>query len=622
MKQKTMNIRSIALLLLLPICFFTLPPDACAQPEPVMKSVFTDSAAGMPVPFPYYPRPQLERPEWMNLNGKWEYLGGKDKPDPLTAEVIPSFGHAEKITVPYPPESFLSGIERKQEINMWYRRTFILPEPFHGRRILLHFGAVDHQAAVFINNSKVATHTGGYESFTVDITAQVKRGENVLVVGASDRNDGRTVSGKNGPRGDYTFTSGIWQTVWLEPASKLYIDNIRITPDPSRKRVCIEVHANGDGYVTAVASAGGKEVGRVRGSGGRELLMDIKDPVLWSPDHPFLYDLSIRLEDKKGKEADQVKSYFGMRSVALGEVNGVVRPLLNGMFVFQLGLLDQGYWPDGIYTAPTDEALKYDIVLAKRAGFNLIRKHMKTEPQRWYYWCDKLGILVWQDMPAIWYPDEDTATVRRRFREEWREIIDQHYNAPSIITWVPFNENWGAFEVKEMTSWTKHYDPTRLVNGNSGFNNNPSYQKPYGDPGNGDYVDTHIYVGPYGASAPDGNRAAALGEFGGLGLFIRGHLYPVAHNAYEMMVSGKALTDKYVLLLTEVEELMKYEGLSAAIYTQTTDVEHEINGLVTYDRAVEKMDLNRVYQINTAVIRSGKELNSALPQKKGKNTAN
>jgi Glycosyl hydrolases family 2, TIM barrel domain len=253
--------------------------------------------------------------------------------------------------------------------------------------------------------------------------------------------------------------------------------------------------------------------------------------------------------------------------------------------------------------------LKFDIEESKKAGFNLIRKHMKTEPQRWYYWCDKLGLMVWQDMPCIWYQDEDTAVVRSRFRNEWKEIIDEHYNAPSIVTWVAFNENWGAFDVKEITNWTKQYDPSRLVNGNTGFNNNPSWQKAYGDPGNGDYVDTHIYVGPYDASVPDGKRAASLGEFGGVGLFVRDHLYPVANNAYDMMATKEDLANRYILLLNEVEQLVKYKGLSVAIYTQTTDVEHEINGILTYDREVEKMDLQQVNAINSAVIKSSKELN-------------
>ncbi|HVW58974.1 MAG TPA: glycoside hydrolase family 2 TIM barrel-domain containing protein, partial [Puia sp.] len=252
-----------------------------------------------------------------------------------------------------------------------------------------------------------------------------------------------------------------------------------------------------------------------------------------------------------------------------------------------------------------DEALKSDLLLTKEAGFNLIRKHMKTEPQRFYYWADKLGLLVWQDMPAIWYQDEDTALNRQRFRTELKAIMDDHYNSPCIITWVPFNENWGAFDVKEITDWVKRYDPSRLVNGNSGFNNNPSYQKAYGDPGNGDYVDTHVYVGPDHASIPDDHRAASLGEFGGVGLFARGHMWPVENNAYDYATTRTTLTDRYVLLMDQVEQLMRYRGLSVAIYTQTTDVEHEINGLLTYDRAVRKMDIARVREVNRAVIKAG-----------------
>ena len=298
-----------------------------------------------------------------------------------------------------------------------------------------------------------------------------------------------------------------------------------------------------------------------------------------------------------------------MRDIKLGNVNGVIRPLLNNKFVMQLGLLDQGYWPDGILTPPTEEALKYDIAFTKKAGFNLIRKHMKTEPKRFYYWADKLGLLVWQDMPAIWYQHEDTAKVRSAFRKELQTMIDDLYNSPSIITWVPFNENWGAFDVKEITDWVKQLDPSRLVNGNSGFNNNPGYQKAAGDPGNGDFVDTHIYVGPYGASKPDGKRAASLGEFGGVGLFVRGHMWPVENNAYDYEATSDRLTDRYVLLMDQVEQLMRYQGLSIAVYTQTTDVEHEVNGVLTYDRAVEKMDIKRVKAVNEAVINAGNELN-------------
>ena len=357
---------------------------------------------------------------------------------------------------------------------------------------------------------------------------------------------------------------------------------------------------------------GKKEVARAQGTAGTALSVPIANPKPWSPDSPFLYDLKLTLTAPNGQISDEVMSYAGMRDIQLGKVNGVVRPLLNGQFVMQLGLLDQGYWPDGILTAPTEEALKFDIEYTKKAGYNLIRKHMKTEPQRFYYWADKMGLLVWQDMPAIWYPNEDTLVTRATFRHELKAIMDDHYNSPSIICWVPFNENWGAFDVANITDWVKRYDPSRLVNGNSGFNNNPSYQTAYGDPKNGDFVDTHIYVGPNKASEPDEKRAASLGEFGGVGLFVRGHMWPVENNAYAYEPTKTALTDRYVLLLDQVEQLMRYRGLSVAIYTQTTDVEHEVNGVLTYDRAVEKMDTDRIRAINQAVIQAGLRL---VPQK-------
>jgi hypothetical protein len=544
---------------------------------------------------------------------KWDYQGGQQLASALNPSKPIAFDrNVQQILVPYCPESVLSGIEQNQQINMWYQKHFEIPASWKEKQVILHFDAVDHDATVFVNGKKAGTHAGGYAAFSFNITPYLKTGNNVLIVAAHDLNDGRTPSGKNGPRGDYTFSSGIWQAVWLEPVNKNYIKNIRLLPDLANSRLKVLVEAGevtGQATVSAVASEDQRVVARVKGESGTAFYIPIPNPRLWSPDEPFLYDLKLSLQDKNGNVTDQIISYFGMRDVRLGKVNGVVRPLLNGKFVMQIGLLDQGYWPDGILTAPTEEALKYDLEFTKRAGFNLIRKHMKTEPQRFYYWADKLGLLVWQDMPAIWYPQEDTTKTRSAFRTELKAVIDDHYNAPSIITWVPFNENWGAFDVKEITDWVKQYDPSRLVNGNSGFNNNPDYQKAYGDPGNGDFVDTHIYIGPKNASVPDDKRAASLGEFGGLGLFVRNHMWPVENNAYGYEPTKPALTDRYILLLDQVEQLMKYKGLSVAVYTQTTDVEHEVNGLLTYDRAFEKMETERIKQVNQAVINEGKKIN-------------
>jgi hypothetical protein len=585
-----------------------LPWSRVSAQEAVLPTAWTKTALAAAVPFPEYPRPQLQRGDWLCLNGKWDYQGGKNVADALDPERPVSFDKkAEQILVPYCPESVLSGIRRSQETNMWYRRSFTLPSGWKNKQVVIHFEAVAHHATLFVNGHKAGRHAGSYDDFSLDITSFLVNGENTLVVAVQDLNDGRVPSGKSGPRGDYTYCSGIWQTVWLEPVNKNHIEHIRLLPDLVNSRLQVLVSSAGSGKVTVIAFDGGKPVSQAQSSSGVSFYLPLRSPKLWSPDDPFLYDLTIRLEDANGS-VDEVKSYFGMRDIKLGKANGVVRPLINGKFILQLGLLDQGYWPDGILTAPTEEALKYDLQWTKNAGFNLIRKHMKTEPQRFYYWADKLGLFVWQDMPAIWYPDEDTARTRGEYRKELKALIDEHYNSPSIITWVPFNENWGAFDVRQITDWVKQYDPSRLVNGNSGFNNNPSYQKAYGDPGNGDYVDTHIYVGPYGASIPDEHRAASLGEFGGVGLFIRGHMWPVANNAYDYEPTRARLTDRYVFLLDEVEQLMRYKGLSVAIYTQTTDVEHEVNGLLTYDRAVEKMEMDRVRAVNEAVIKASYSL--------------
>lgn len=571
-----------------------------------LPTPWSREALAAEVPLSEYPRPQMVRSEWLCLNGMWQYIGGEKAPEAKDAQTAVKFEkYTEKIRVPFPPESDLSGIKRKQEVNMWYKRTFSVPSKWKGKNVLLHFGAVDHEATVFVNGKKVGTHKGSYDAFSFDITDALKKGDNELVVAAWDPNDGRVPSGKNGPRGDYTFNSGIWQTVWLEPVAKQHIGSLKLIPEVENNRLAVTVVADDDAQVYVAAFDGGKKVSEAKGKTNDCFYLPIKDAKLWSPDSPFLYDLKVELRTKGGKTIDAVGSYFGMRSCTVGKVDGVLRPLLNSKFVFHLGPLDQGYWPDGIFTAPTDEALFYDIQLAKRCGFNMIRKHIKVEPQRWYYHCDKIGLMVWQDMPNIWEPDDaDSLEVRSEFRRELKVIMDQHMSCPSIVTWVPFNENWGAFEVKEIAEEVKAYDPTRWCNGMSGYNYAPGYRPAYGDPGNSDFVDIHTYgkITPKDMAKPTDTRIASLGEFGGKGLFVRGHMWPVRNDAYDMKTSVRELTDTYVYLLTEVEQMKNYYGLSAAVYTQTTDLEHEINGLVTYDRKVEKMELDRVKEINEGVI--------------------
>lgn len=580
--------------------------------EFTLPTPWSGDAASASVPLPEYPRPQMVRQDWLNLNGEWEYMGGPGLANPMEVATPPAFpAKPERVKVPFPPESDLSGIKRAGETFLWYRRTVSVPSEWKGKNVSLNFGAVDRDCKVFVNGRLAGTHSGGYDSFSFDITKLLKNGENTVVVGAYDPNDGKAPSGKNGPRGDYVFTSGIWQTVWMEPVEKNHVTSLRLIPDLKGGRLSVTAYASGDeskSLVEAIAMAEGVEVAKAVGKPGESFDLKVKNPRTWSPDDPFLYDLTVRLKDGKGKIVDEVSSYFGMRSIELGKVDGVTRPLLNGEFVFQIGLLDQGYWPDGAFTAPTDEALLYDIELAKRSGFNVIRKHIKVEPQRWYYHCDRLGLMVWQDMPNVWEPDgADSLEVRGRFRSELKTMIDQHVNSPSIVIWVPFNENWGAFEAKEIGDWVKSYDPTRLVNAMSGFNYAPGYRPAYGDPGNGDFMDRHHYglIRP-GDDMPkaEEKRAASLGEFGGKGLFVRDHMWPVRNDAYDMMINKEQLTDTYVYMLNELEQLVKYFGLSAAIYTQTTDVEHEINGLVTYDRQVEKMEIDKVRRINEAVIES------------------
>lgn len=579
-----------------------------------LPTIWSEKVLQMETPLPEYPRPQMVRSDWMNLNGMWDYMGGKELADPCTVTLPPAFtSKTEKIRVPFPPEADLSGIVRKGETNLWYKRDFSIPDTWKGRQILLHFGAVDRIATIFVNGKKVGSHIGGYNAFSFDITDYLKSGENTLIVGAYDPNDGKAASGKNGPRGDYTFTSGIWQTVWLEPVAKQYISQIKLIPDVENNRLEVTAFTEGSNMkVVAVTKNGNSDVAKAEGTANKSFYLPVSNPRLWSSDDPFLYDLKLELRDNKGKIVDEIDSYFGMRSVSIGKIDSINRPLLNGEFVFQIGLLDQGYWPDGIFTAPTEEALLYDIELAKRTGFNVIRKHIKVEPQRWYYHCDRLGVLVWQDMPNLWEPEDvDSVAIRSQFRAELKEMIDQHISSPSIIMWVPFNENWGAFEVTDITDWVKNYDPTRLVNGNSGYNYAPGYRRAYGDPGNGDFVDLHHYgkIEDKALPRPDDKRAASLGEFGGKGLFVRGHLWPVQNNAYEMMLNKEILTDTYVLMLNEIEQRMIYRGLGAAIYTQTSDVEHEINGLFTYDRNVEKMDFSKVKYINEEVIKRSKKMN-------------
>ncbi|MGC8668715.1 MAG: glycoside hydrolase family 2 protein [Chthonomonadales bacterium] len=554
---------------------------------------------------PEYPRPQMVRPEWINLNGLWDYaITGRGDFAPTHYE--------GKILVPFPVESALSGVMKaiRPDQRIWYRRTFQVPRTFKGKRVLLHFGAVDWEATVIVNGHEAGVHRGGYDGFTYDITpALAPNGPQELIVSVWDPTDaGPQPRGKQTlkPGGIYyTPTSGIWQTVWLEAVPASSIADLQITPDVDHSSVEVTATVRGSAQgigVDVEVSAGGRPIAQAHGLAGRPVRVAIPHPQLWSPDHPFLYDLRVSLK-RAGKTVDAVTSYFGMRKIALGkDARGITRPMLNGHFVFQIGPLDQGFWPDGLYTAPTDAALRYDLEVMKQLGFNMVRKHVKVEPERWYYWCDKLGLLVWQDMPS---GNNDTPDAKHQFELELQRMILSHRNHPCIVQWVVFNEGWGQYDTERLTDWVKRLDPTRLVDDASGWT----------DKGVGDVHDMHNYPGP-GSPHPEAHRAAVLGEFGGLGLKIDGHTWENKTWGYQGMSDRDALTRRYVRLLRGVYRLKDDPGLSGAVYTQITDVETEGNGLMTYDRAVLKVDAAAVSAANRGKFPPEAQLAVLVPSSK------
>ena len=537
---------------------------------------------------PEYPRPQMVRPDWLNLNGLWELaITTKDAERPVEFH--------DTILVPFPVESALSGIMTKvQETErIWYRREFEVPDGWHGRRLLLHFGAVDWEAQVYVNGEEVGQHQGGYDAFYFDITDLIKaQGRQELVVSVWDPSSrGSQPIGKQSsqPRGIfYTPSSGIWRTVWLEPVPEDYIREIRMVPDVDRGRLLLTVFAGGDvkdSDIKVLALAEGKSVAEVKGRLGEEIKLPIPDIRLWSPDSPFLYDLQISLGTGDTPGTDRVDSYFAMRKISLGKGEaGITRLLLNNIFVFQLGPLDQGFWPDGLYTAPTDEALRYDIDVMKQMGFNMVRKHVKVEPDRWYYWCDKLGLLVWQDMPS---GKNETDTDKRQFERELKAVILGLFNHPCIVMWVPFNEGWGQYDSDRITKWLRDLDPSRLINHASGWH----------DRGVSDVHDVHSYPDPISPD-PEPDRAAVLGEFGGLGFNVTGHSWNQEGWGYDLLQDQEGLARRYENLFQQLLPLISEPGLSAAVYTQVSDIESENNGLMTYDREIIKIEPGIASQIH------------------------
>jgi hypothetical protein len=557
---------------------------------------------------PEYPRPQLTRERWQNLNGVWEFAGAGPAEAPPVGRSLP-----ERVLVPYPIESALSGIQRRED-RMWYRRTFTVPQRWQvggDTRLRLHFGAVDYDSRVWVNGRQVTAHRGGYDAFSVDITdALIGSGPQELIVGVTDLTDATwqpVGKQRNVPdRGIfYTSSSGIWQTVWLEPVPQANITQLVQTPDLATSTLRLTARTSGDTAgltVEAVAFDGDRVVGRVTGAPDTELRVPVPRARLWSPDTPFLYDLKVRLL-RGHRPVDAVGSYFGMREIGMARgTDGKLRMTLNGRILFHMSTLDQGFWPDGIHTAPTDAALRWDLEQHKVLGFNTVRKHIKVEPDRWYYHADRLGLLVWQDMPSMKTSNElPPPDAREQFERELHTLVDQHRSWTSVVVWVPFNEGWGEWDrtaTGRIADQVKAQDPSRLVNAHSGVNCCASK----GDSGRGDVIDHHAYVGP-AQPAPDARRVSADGEHGGFGLEVDGHMWFGEGHAYEMTPDPATLTRRYVENQRDVLTSARRCGISGAIYTQITDVEHEVNGFFTYDRQVRKMDFDQVRAINTSIIR-------------------
>ena len=556
---------------------------------------------------PEYPRPQLERTDWVNLNGEWEYAikpKGEVEPNSFDGNIL----------VPFAVESSLSGVQKEVGENneLWYKRSFAVPANWKNKDVVLNFGAVDWKADVFVNDILIGSHQGGFTPFSFNITPYLtgKSNQKLVVRGWDPSDRGYQPHGKqtSNPEGIwYTPVTGIWQTVWLEPVATNHITSVKSIPNIDNGTMNVTVGTS-QPCNTAVVEVKlldkGQVVASAKGVQGKELRLAVQNPTLWDTSNPYLYDMKVSLT-KDGKVVDDVKSYTAFRKISSKrDANGIMRMQLNNKNLFQYGPLDQGWWPDGLYTAPTDEALLYDIVKTKDWGFNMIRKHVKVEPARWYYHCDKEGILVWQDMPSgdmgnQWAPHtynggtdkERSSASIANYYQEWKEIMDLCVSHPSVVVWVPFNEAWGQFDTEKVAEWTKNYDPSRLVNPASGGNHRAC----------GDILDLHNYPGP-SMFLFDPQRVTVLGEYGGIGLPLENHLWWNKRNwGYVQFKNSDEVTAEYVKYANELKEMVD-RGFSAAVYTQTTDVEGEVNGLMTYDRKEIKINEAAVKKANQAVI--------------------
>ena len=564
------------------------------------------------IPWTEYPRPQMVRENWTNLNGIWEYAitpkeaGMPERPD-------------GEIRVPFAIESRLSGVQKNitDQEELWYFKTLQVPKNKKGENTLLHFGAVDWRSTVYVNGTEVGTHEGGFTPFSFNITPYLKYdGTDRLTVRVWDPTDlGYQPIGKQKmqPEGIwYTPVTGIWQTVWLETVPETHICEIKSLSDIDRSQLHVTVlSSDRETPLTAkitLKDTTGQVIATGTGETGKETVVAVTDPILWDTENPYLYDMQVELFDGK-KKIDEVKSYTAFRKISMQkDANGLYRMYLNNKPLFHLGTLDQGWWPDGLYTAPSDEALRYDIEKTKAWGFNMIRKHIKVEPARWYYHCDKAGMLVWQDMPSgeihtanrsEWKPQNmndgrdasRTAQSKENYYQEWRDIIDMLYSSPSVVVWVPFNEAWGQFDTEQAADWTKKYDSSRLVNSASGGNHRNC----------GDILDLHAYPAP-SMFLFDPERVNVMGEYGGIGFPVKGHLWKDDGNwGYISFKNGDEVTREYIKYAEILIDLIK-KGFAGSVYTQTTDVEGEVNGIMTYDRKIVKMNEQMLKDINKKII--------------------
>lgn len=574
-----------------------------------MKTRWTDSV-DRNNPLPEYPRPQMERENWLSMNGVYNYAivdSSVDWVENFDGEIV----------VPFAVECMLSGVQKELRPDqcLWYKRTFTIPENMQGKNILISFAAVDWDCKVYINGQLAGGHRGGYATFSIDITKLLKDGENELVVSVYDPTEsgwqqrGKQVNKTHGFW--YVATSGIWQSVWLEAVDSCHITKLRMTPDIDNKTLAVKTFVTDADCQVKVTVFDGETVVS-ENIISHDDIIKFDEIKLWSPENPFLYDLKIELV-KDGTVVDTVKSYIGMRKYSIGkDEKGYPRFLLNNKPYFQRGLLDQGYWSDGGMTPPTDEAMIYDIETMKRLGFNMLRKHIKVELDRWYYHCDRLGMLVWQDMVSggefigqllagvlpfvAIHVKDDKYNAFKRGEKEWRdeferelnEMLNQLYNHTCISTWVPFNEGWGQFDSVRISNDIKKFDPTRPVDHASGWH----------DQGAGDYNSMHRYVAPINPRRNDG-RMFAITEFGGFSHIDRGHTWDESKSFGYMMFPNKDVLSKAYAHLHKVQVIpLIKKGLCATVYTQVSDVENEVNGILTYDREHIKIDENTLIEIN------------------------